>query len=155
LFQKKELQRLDRIPERTLYFNLTGYHKAQEAGGMLFTPAIPAHYALNVALDELIEETVAGRVKRYANAAKFLRDGFKDIGLEFLIPEGWRSNCLTGLHLPKGMSYEKLHGELKANGFVIYAGQGNLSNNIFRIANMGDITQEEFQRFLKVLATVC
>ncbi|MBT3923598.1 MAG: aminotransferase class V-fold PLP-dependent enzyme [Nitrospina sp.] len=155
LFQKKELQRLDRIPERTLYFNLTGYHKAQEAGGMLFTPSIPAHYALNVALDELIEETVAGRVKRYANAAKFLRDGFKDIGLEFLIPEGWRSNCLTGLHLPKGMSYEKLHGELKANGFVIYAGQGNLSNNIFRIANMGDITQEEFQRFLKVLATVC
>jgi hypothetical protein len=32
---------------------------------------------------------------------------------------------------------------------------GNLSNNILRIANVGDITQEEFQRFLKVLATVC
>jgi len=30
-----------------------------------------------------------------------------------------------------------------------------LSNNILRIANVGDITQEEFQRFLKVLATVC
>ena len=151
LFREKELPRLRKIPKRTLYFNLTGYHKAQEAGGMLFTPAIPAHYALDVALDELIEETVAGRVKRYANASKFLRAGFKDIGLEFLIPEGLRSNCLTSLRLPKEMSYEKLHGELKANGFVIYAGQGNLSNEIFRIANMGDIKQEEFERLLQVL----
>ena len=144
-----------KIPERTLYFNLTGYHKAQEAGGLLFTPAIPVHYALDVALDELIEETVAGRVQRYADAAKFLRTGFKDIGLEFLIPEDWRSNCLTGLRLPKGVGYEKLHAELKANRFVIYAGQGNLSDTIFRIANMGDITQEEFQQFIKALKTVC
>ena len=155
LFREKELQRLRKIPERTLYFNLTGYHQAQEAGGMLFTPAIPAHYALDVALDELIEETVAGRVQRYADAAKFLRAGFEDLGLEFLIAEGWRSNCLTGLRLPKGMSYEKLHGALKGNGFVIYAGQGNLSDNIFRVANMGDITQEEFERFLQTLKNIC
>ncbi len=151
LFQKKELDRLRKIPERTLYFNLTSYHKAQEAGGMLFTPAIPAHYALDVALDELIEETVASRIERYARVARFLRNGFKDMGLEFLISEGRRSNCLTGLHLPKGISYEKLHGELRASGFVIYAGQGNLSDNIFRVANMGDITHEEFKQFLQVL----
>jgi 2-aminoethylphosphonate-pyruvate transaminase len=53
------------------------------------------------------------------------------------------------------MSYEKLHGELKANGFIIYAGQGNLRNRIFRIANMGDITHQEFQRLLKVLGKIC
>jgi 2-aminoethylphosphonate-pyruvate transaminase len=53
------------------------------------------------------------------------------------------------------VSYEKLHAELKGNGFVIYAGQGILSDNIFRIANMGDINQEEFQRFLKELKTIC
>ena len=155
LFRKKDLARLIKIPARTLYFNLTGYHKAQETGGLLFTPAIPAHYALDAALDELIEETVAGRIKRYGDAAHFLRDGFKNLGLEFLIPEEWRSNCLTGLKLPKGVNYEKLHGELKSNGFVIYAGQGSLSETIFRIANMGDIKQEEFQRFLNVLETVC
>ena len=130
-------------------------HKAQEIGKLLFTPAIPAHYAIDVALDELIEETVVGRLQRYANSAKFLRDGFKELNLEYLIPEGWRSNCLTGLKLPKGVSYEKLHRKLKANGFVIYAGQGNLSEKIFRIANMGDIKKEEFDRFLKILGTIC
>ena len=100
-------------------------------------------------------EPVASRVQRYADAAKILRTGFKDIGLEFLIPEDWRSNCLTGLRLPKGVGYEKLHAELKANGFIIYAGQGNLSDTIFRIANMGDITNEEFERFLQILKTTC
>lgn len=153
-FRKRDLARLIKIPARTLYFNLTGYHKAQETGGLLFTPAIPAHYALDVALDELIEETVAGRIQRYSRAAKFLRNGFQKLNLEFLIPDGWRSNCLTGLKLPKDMSYQKLHGELKSNGFVIYAGQGNLSDSIFRIANMGDIKQKEFQRFLTVLEEV-
>lgn len=153
LFREKELDRLRKIPERSLYFNLTAYHKAQEAGGMLFTPAIQAHYALDAALDELIEETVAGRVQRYADAAKFLRAGYKNMGLEFLIPEDLRSNCLTSLRLPKGMSYEKLHGELKTKGFVIYAGQGNLSDNIFRVANIGDIKHEEFERLLQVLKT--
>ena len=151
LFRKEQLKRLSKIPERSLYLNLTSYHKAQETGGILFTPAIPAYYALDVALDELIEETVAGRIKRYSKVAQFLRTGFRDIGLEFLIPENWQSNCLTSLRLPKGLSYEKLHDELKANGFVIYAGQGNLSENIFRVSNMGDITQKEFERFLQVL----
>ena len=154
LTRKKDLDRLNKIPSRTLYFDLNGYHKAQEVGELLFTPAIPAHYALDVALDELIEETVSGRINRYTKAANFLREGFKNLNMEFLIPEGWRSNCLTGLKLPKGISYEKLHKELKSKGFVIYAGQGNLSNSIFRIANMGDIQPEEFQRFLKVLGTI-
>ena len=151
---KKELKRLREIPERTLYLNLTRYHKAQEAGGILFTPAIPAYYALDVALDELIEETVTGRIKRYAKAAQLLRTGFREIGLEFLIPENWQSNCLTSLHLPRDLNYEKLHDELKTKGFVIYAGQGNLSENIFRVANMGDITHKEFERFLKTLESI-
>ena len=148
------MKRLRKIPERTLYFNLAAYHKAQEAGGILFTPAIPAYYALDVALDELIEETVPNRIKRYAKAAQFLRTGFREIGLDFLIPENWQSNCLTSLRLPKNLSYEKLHTELKTNGFIIYAGQGNLSKNIFRVANMGDITQKEFERFLKTLKSI-
>jgi 2-aminoethylphosphonate-pyruvate transaminase len=154
MFRKKELKRLRGIPERTLYLNLTSYHKVQEEGGILFTPAIPAYYALNVALDELIEETVAGRIKRYAKAAQLLRTGFREIGLEFLIPENRQSNCLTSLRLPKDLSYERLHGELKTNGFVIYAGQGNLSENIFRVANMGDITQKEFEGFLQTLKSI-
>jgi len=154
LLQKRDLVRLLKIPARNLYFNLTEYHKAQEAGEILFTPAIPAHYALDAALDELMEETVSGRIQRYSNAAKFLRNGFQKLNLEILIPEELRSNCLTGLKLPNGVSYENLHRELRTKGFVIYAGQGNLNGRIFRIANMGDIKQEEFQQLLEVFKEI-
>ena len=83
--------------------------------------------------------------------AEKLRRGFKEIGLEFLIPEGQRSNCLTALKLPSGISYDWLHNRLKENGFVIYAGQDLLREKIFRIANMGNIQDDEFNRCLKVL----
>ncbi len=151
LHRKKDLCRIKDIPARSVYFHLAGHHKAQEQGDTLFTPAIQPHYALDAALDELLEETVAGRIEHYRKSADRLRNEFQSIGLELLIPEGHRSNCLTALKLPDGISYDWLHDQLKDNGFVIYAGQGLFNNKIFRIANMGNIHNEEFDRCLKVL----
>jgi 2-aminoethylphosphonate-pyruvate transaminase len=149
--RKKDLSRLQGIPARSVYFALAEHLKAQEQGDTLFTPAIQAHYALNTALEELLEETVEGRIKRYQEVAKHLRKGFKEIGLDFLIPESHQSNCLTALKLPDGISYDWLHGKLKENGFIIYAGQGLFDKKIFRIANMGNIQDLEFTRCLKIL----
>jgi len=151
LVRKTELARLEKIPERSHYFNLYKNHQAQEKGDTLFTPAVQIHYALNAALDELLEETVKGRIKRYGQAAAMLRKGFQEMGLEFIVPEEHWSNTLTALKLPEGISYKFLHDKLKKKGFVIYAGQKKLSQSIFRIANMGDITTEEFQQLLDTL----
>ena len=151
LVRKTELARLEKIPERSHYFNLYKNHQAQEKGDTLFTPAVQIHYALNAALDELLEETVKGRIKRYGQAAAMLRKGFQEMGLEFIVPEGHWSNTLTALKLPERISYKFLHDKLKKKGFVIYAGQKKLSQSIFRIANMGDITTEEFQQLLDTL----
>ena len=151
LVRKTELARLEKIPERSHYLNLYKNHQAQEKGDTLFTPAVQIHYALDAALDELLEETVQGRIERYGQAAAMLRKGFQEMGLEFIVSEGHRSNTLTALKLPEGVTYTRLHGHLKEKGFVIYAGQKKLSESIFRIANMGDITTEEFQRLLDTL----
>ncbi len=149
--RRSELARLKAIPERSHYFNLYKNHRAQENGDTLFTPAVQVHYAFDAALDELLEETVEGRIQRYRRAADLLRRGFQDMGLEFVVDEAYLSNTLTALKLPKGVSYAGLHDRLKEKGFVIYAGQKKLSETIFRIANMGDITTEEFQRLLDAL----
>ncbi len=148
LIQKDDLSRIGKIPPRSLYFNLPSHVKAQDKGDTLFTPAIQAHYALDEALEELGEETVGGRIKRYGDAANFLRRGFQNLGLEFLLPVENYSNTLTSLKLPQGITYTRLHDDLKQRGFVIYAGQGGLSKTIFRIANIGDIRREEFEEFL-------
>ncbi len=77
------------------------------------------------------------------------------MSLEILIPEGQRSNCLTALRLPEGVDYSDLHSRLKSQGFVIYAGQGNLQNKIFRIANMGDLKKEDIETCLQALKETC
>jgi 2-aminoethylphosphonate-pyruvate transaminase len=41
-----------------------------------------------------------------------------------------------------------LHDALKARGFVIYAGQGNLSQKLFRISTMGDVSETDIARLL-------
>jgi 2-aminoethylphosphonate-pyruvate transaminase len=48
------------------------------------------------------------------------------------------------------MTYEPLHDLLKQEGFVIYAGQAGLYHSIFRIANMGDISDADLARLLDV-----
>jgi 2-aminoethylphosphonate-pyruvate transaminase len=50
--------------------------------------------------------------------------------------------------MPASTSYARLHDGLKAQGFVIYAGQGNLAERLFRISTMGDLSAADIDRLL-------
>jgi 2-aminoethylphosphonate-pyruvate transaminase len=56
--------------------------------------------------------------------------------------------------LPAGLSYQVLHDRLKEQGYVIYAGQGQLEPTIFRIANMGALSEQHLDGFLAAFQTV-
>ena len=64
------------------------------------------------------------------------------------------SCVLNAFHLPAGIDYETLHDELKKNGFVIYAGQGDLSKTLFRISCMGKISNEDMEKFVTVMGSI-
>jgi 2-aminoethylphosphonate-pyruvate transaminase len=66
-----------------------------------------------------------------------------------------QSNTITAYYLPDGVSYQSLHDRLKQQGYVIYAGQGNLENKIFRVANMGSLTESQFGGFLDAFDRAC
>ncbi len=152
MLRKRELARLRRLPPRSVYLHLPRYCGA--TAPIPFTPPVQLLAAFDVALDEMLAETVAGRVARHRAAALHLRQAFSALGIEMLVPEAWRSNCLTAMALPKGMSYARLHAALKRRGFVIYDGQGPLRGRIFRVANMGTLTRADYDRFLDALAAV-
>lgn len=154
LVRNEAMTAMREYPRRSLYLNLPLHWEAQERRSIPFTPAVQAWYALDAALDELLEETVAARVRRYRAAAQLLREGFAHMGLKFLLPPEYRVNSLTSLFLPEGMTYQRLHDDLKARGFVIYEGQGKLQTGIFRVANMGHLTLDDFRRFLGALEAV-
>lgn len=150
LVRSDVLARLATYPVRSLYLALPTYVK----NPMPFTPAVQIAYALDEALAELLEETVAARVARYGRAAARLRAGFARLGLSCILPESLRSNSITSLRLPEGRSYEQLHDGLKTRGFVVYEGQQHLAHEIFRVANMGHLTTADFDRFLVALGEV-
>ncbi len=144
------LARLATYPRRSLYFSLATYVEQP----MPFTPAVQVAYALDEALAELLEETVGGRIARYAAAAGLLREGFARLGLACVLPPALRSNTITSLRFPAGRTYAALHDALKARGFVIYEGQGWFAREAFRVANMGALGREDFERFLVALGEV-
>jgi 2-aminoethylphosphonate-pyruvate transaminase len=154
LVKNAEMERMQAFPPRTLYFHLPMLYTHQQRASTPFTPAIQVMYAFDEALQELLEEGVAQRVARYRTAAHLLRDGFESLGLKCLLPPDLRSNTITSLELPAGFTYEALHDALKARGYVIYAGQGDLAARVFRVANMGHLNADQFRGFLAALTEV-
>jgi 2-aminoethylphosphonate-pyruvate transaminase len=144
---------LAQAASRTYYLDLGRLARMQDQRNTPFTPAVHAYYALLEALREFADDGGrAARYKRYAALAEQVRAGLGEIGINPVIPPEQSSVVLRSYHLPAETSYSKLHDALKSAGFVIYAGQGDLSKMLFRIATMGAVTSADINRLLKCFA---
>jgi 2-aminoethylphosphonate-pyruvate transaminase len=147
---------LARAASRTYYLDLGRLSRLQDQRNTPFTPAVHAYYALVEALREFDEEGGrSARYRRYEALAEQAREGLAVLGIRTVIPPGESSVVLRSYHLPTGLTYTKLHDELKAGGFVIYAGQGDLSKTLFRISTMGELATGDIDRLLKCFAKLC
>jgi 2-aminoethylphosphonate-pyruvate transaminase len=155
LVRKGFLERMRTYPKRSWYLHLTHYVDDQGQGTVPFTPAVQVYYAFNEALDELLEEGVAKRIQRYKKMAALIRTRMASLGIKPVLTPERQSNSITAFYLPEGVSYAALHDRLKAAGYVVYAGQGNLENKIFRVANMGALTEAQFTGFLDAFERAC
>ena len=138
---------------RTYYLDLGRLSRMQDQRNTPFTPAVHAYYALVEALREFADE--GGRVaryKRYAALAEQVRVGLAELGIDPIVAPGQSSVVLRSYKLPAGMTYIRLHDAVKAEGFVIYAGQGDLAQTLFRISTMGQVTPADLSRLLKCIA---
>jgi 2-aminoethylphosphonate-pyruvate transaminase len=139
----------------SLYLDLEHYYTEQTAGWSPFTQPVQICFALQEALQELSE---AGgwrtRRERYRFISRTVRATLETLGVSALLPERETSAIMSAFRLPAGDSYERIHDELKARGFVIYAGQKDFRKTIFRIANMGEIGDDDIDRLTEALRSV-
>jgi 2-aminoethylphosphonate-pyruvate transaminase len=134
---------------RTYYLDLSRLATLQDQRGTPFTPAVHVYYALLEALREFAEEGGRdARYQRYAELAEQVRSGFASREVNMVIKPEESSVVLHAYQLPRGVSYQQLHDELKADGFVIYAGQAHLAKTLFRISTMGQVTADDMKRLL-------
>lgn len=137
----------------TLYLDLRSYYGTQHRDGFSpFTLPPQVAFALQEALAEHAEQGGSeARRRTYAARAARIAATLGNLGVRTLLPAADYSAVLWSWQLPAGQDYVPLHDALKADGFVIYAGQGDLGAQIFRIAHMGDIRQDDVDRLCAAL----
>ncbi len=148
--KKKSLIKTKKI-KRSFYFNLyTQYEYFMKTKQMRFTPPVQTFYALKQAINELKEEGIENRYKRYSKSWDTLTKGLKKLGLKYLVDDENHSRIITSIILPEGIEFELLHDYFYRKGFTIYPGKVEKFNT-FRIANIGDIDYTNINLFLSLL----
>jgi len=148
LVRRDIMEQMVTYEQRSVYFHLPTYYKHLEEGSIPFTPAVQLYYAFDEALNELLEEGVTTRIARYRKMARLIRNRMRAIRMKFYLREPLWSSTLTAFNLPDGVYYDHLHDLLRERGYVIYAGQAQLADKLFRVANMGALTEANITGFL-------
>jgi 2-aminoethylphosphonate-pyruvate transaminase len=148
-------RRMREVRPRSVYFDASAHLDGQRNGEVLFTPAVQVCFALREALIELEEAGgVTTRNRTYRQRATRLRDGLRALGFSPLVAESHRANSVSIFPLPPRLSYQRLHAELKRDGYIIYAGQARYAADYFRIATMGELPLHAIDGFLRSFESV-
>jgi aspartate aminotransferase-like enzyme len=139
-------------PPSTRYFEIPKYLAYGAKGETPFTPALPLYYALNEALEELLEEGLLKRVERHDRMSSLLYDGLAKLGLSAVAEESVRSKTVVATYYPPGVDDVKFRKSLAHDrGVVIAGGFGPFAGKVFRVGCMGQINEELVQTTLKAI----
>jgi len=155
--KRSRIKQIEDIPRRNIYLNLQHYIKeAEERNQTPNTPSVVMFITLNEALKVLLEEGIEETIKRYQENASIIRKGLKELGLELLIKEEQlMSNTVTSAFLPSQIKVKDFISQIEHEGYVLYLGKGPLlGQNLFQIANMGQIFPKDCEEIIEVIREV-
>jgi len=100
----------------------------------------------------ILAEGVEAVWARHEVLGERTRRGVEALGLELFANPAFRSNTVTAIALPDGVSAKDVTGRLLRDFDVIVgAGQGYLSDAMIRIGHMGWCSEEEIDHCLAAL----
>ncbi len=145
------------VPPRNVYLNLQHHvREAEKHNQTPNTPSVVMFITLNKALDVLFEEGQEEVIARYKKDAEIIRQGVRDLHLKMLLSdEHTMSNTVTSVFLPEDKNIDTFISTMEERGYVLYLGKGPLlEQNMFQIANMGQIYPQDCKDFLKIMKEV-
>jgi aspartate aminotransferase-like enzyme len=117
-----------------------------------WTPAVSQMFALDVALDMLLEEGIDNVVARHQRLADITRAGIKELGLTLFAEESHASNTVTAVKVPEEIDGNKLNKIMREEyNIVLGGGQSTMKGKIFRIGHLGWVNEHEITEVLKAL----
>ncbi len=119
-------------------------------GGTPFTPSISLIYAVQAALNLILDEGLQNVYLRHEKLADKMRKGIIELGLElFVNREEYASNTVTSIYLPSNYSSEEFIYHMKDRFNVVIG--GGMGNPIFRIAHMGYVNERDIDGVLHAI----
>lgn len=140
-------------PPRSLALDLrTTLESMEGAGTFPFTPPVQVVWALDAALDELLEETVSGRRHRYDACYRRIVRWADRAGLRPLVDPAFHSRIVTAFLEPgPWFDYGTLHDRLRDRGVTIYPGKLPEPPS-FRVGTVGAMTPGDVDGAMRALA---
>lgn len=145
------LERASEVEGRGWYFDFLLLEKYLVKNTTPATPAISLLRAADRQLSDILAEGMAARVARHRRLADMTRAWAAARGFGLFAAEGFRSQTVTCVENSLGIDYAALSKFLKARGFAISNGYGDLKGKTFRIAHMGDVTEAGMQELLTTI----
>jgi alanine-glyoxylate transaminase/serine-glyoxylate transaminase/serine-pyruvate transaminase len=156
---ERALERLEPGTCRSWYLDLTlllGYWSGASARSYHHTAPINLVYALDEALDIVLEEGLQERFARHLDAHERLLRQLEPLGFERLAPEGEALASLLCVTVPDGIDEAAVRRALLLeHGVEVSGGLGPLAGQAWRIGVMGEGARPEAQqRLLDALAVL-
>lgn len=134
------------------YWDFTRAKSYLEKGQNPWTPAISVVFALSVALDMMLKESLPRIFARHMKVGQVTRDGVKSLGLPLFAEESHASNTVTAIAGAGGLDIKKLRQILKdEHQVVLSGGQQQLDGKIFRIGHLGWVTEKDIRALMSAL----
>jgi len=150
------LARARGVAHRGFYFDALQYEKYAEKNQTPSTPATSLLYALEMQVGDIGREGIERRWERHLQMRDVTIDWIntvrdrRNVDITVLAPEDSRSPTVTVIKLPRGLHGPELSEAIKARGFTIGGGYGELKDTTVRVGHMGDHSVEGVRRCLNV-----
>jgi aspartate aminotransferase-like enzyme len=118
--------------------------KAADEGSTPWTPPVPVLTALERASDNYLREGRLAAFSRHARYASAVRAGCIALGLSLFARPAWYSPTVTAVCAPAGIDVKSVLAILRERyGVVMGGGQQKLDGKVFRIGNMGALSERD------------
>lgn len=136
------------------YFDWQLSLKNLEKGQHPTTPPLSLFYALDLALELMLEEGREAIFERHQQAGDYVRARVRSLGLQLLADHPYASNTVSAVRAPEGIDVKELLKVLRVNDQVVLGGgQGQLEGKIFRVGHLGKFEQQDLVSALNHLET--
>ncbi len=150
---KKATEFIRKDPPKVRYFDLARQLDFLARGETPFTPAISLYFALDEALQMLVEEGLDARVLRHTRHADTFYTVLEAMGLRAFADSNVRSNTVIAGLYPDGLDDKEFRRRMnEEHDIIMGAGFGALRSKMFRVGNMGEVSTAHVNRTAAAMA---